>query len=419
MTATAKARILYIGMIPPEVGGQEAGGIATHAWQLAMEAHKKGYEVYMLAGTTSSFTKDGVRVIGPFQKNRLLRALHAIKFWVFNLNCFISGFLRLNFLNFKEKIKVLYGASFLQEIIESIKPDLIHVHSFLKKTPLSLSVLKNCPPIVITDHGIGVTYEYGLQDLFKIKNITYFSKIVKEIAKKANYVITVSEFEKHLLIKNFNLPDSIKIKTIVNPFVLNSKIFSKVKIKAELGFSNKKKIVFFAGASYAIKKKGLDILLKAFAGNKYLRSKCKLFVVTKGEALSFAQDFVKKNNIDGLILGPQTWEKVNKYHNAADVFVMPSRIETFSLVYIEALYVGTPIIGFHENVREIENMLSIYIGETFDAQKENEKILAEKIIKVLNTEIDEDIIRKKVIENLSWDAKFSEFNSIYNEALKR
>ena len=41
-----------------------------------------------------------------------------------------------------------------------------------------------------------------------------------------------------------------------------------------------------------------------------------------------------------------------------------------------------------------------------------------KIIKVLNTDFDRKLIRRKVIEKLSWEAKFSEFDSIYKEVLQ-
>ena len=76
MKNLSKTKILYIGPIPPEVGGQSAGGIATHAWQLAVQSYKRGYEVYILAHTTSSFTKDGIKVICLPQKNKLLIKSH-------------------------------------------------------------------------------------------------------------------------------------------------------------------------------------------------------------------------------------------------------------------------------------------------------------------------------------------------------
>ena len=415
MTNPTKTRILYIGMIPPEVGGQEAGGIATHVWELAMEAHKRGYEVHILANTISSFTKDGINVIAPPQESKLIKGFHALNQW-FKIDK--KSIISLDFLNLREKIGVLYQAYYLQQILESAKPDLIHVHSFRNEAPLSLSILKNRPPVVITDHGIGTVYEYDAQEVYGIKNKNYLSKIVEESAKRVNYAIIVSEFSKAQLKENFGLPDTLKIKAIPNPLNVNEiPLFNKVETREALGLKNKK-VIFFSAVSHPIERKGLDILLKAFDSTEYLREKCKLLVVTNEETTSFVREFVERKNIDGLILGPQPWEKLVEYHNTADIFVMPSKIEGIGIVYEEALSTGTPIIGFPESVKELENLLGIYIGEKFDAWNEDEKMLAEKIIKVLDTDFDRELLRKKVIENLSWDAKFAEFDSIYKELLQ-
>ena len=72
MNNLKKPSILYIGPIPPEVGGQSAGGVATHAWQLARQASRGGYKVYILANTTSSFIRDGIHVIPSQPKSKLM-----------------------------------------------------------------------------------------------------------------------------------------------------------------------------------------------------------------------------------------------------------------------------------------------------------------------------------------------------------
>ena len=76
-----------------------------------------------------------------------------------------------------------------------------------------------------------------------------------------------------------------------------------------------------------------------------------------------------------------------------------------------------PIVGLYWNVSEIEKSLGVYVGERFNASKEDEKILAGKITKVLNIDFDREFLRRKVIENLSWEAKFGEFDSVYKEVL--
>jgi len=414
MKNASKAKILYIGPIPPEVGGKSAGGIATHCWQLATQSAKRGYEVYILANTSTSFTRDGVKVICPPRRNKLLKAFYGLISYLVNRGKIES----LNFLGLKERIGLFYRAQVLKDVLSSIKPDVIHVHSLANMNTLSLSILKNCPPIVVTDHGIGVVYDYESFKEFDIKDKNKVQKKLREASKTASYIISVSDFSKAQLLKVFHFPDNIRIKAILNPVdVAKLQLLNKERVKENLCFGNKK-IVFFSGVHNPIKKKGLDILLKAFDSNDYLREECKLLVVTKGEAVTFAQNFIKEKNIDGVILEPQPWKKLVKYYNATDVFVLPSRTEGIGLVYEEALLAGVPVVGFPESIRELEHLLGIYIGEKFDASREDEEDLAKKIIKVLNTNFNRELLREKVMKKLSWDAKFSEFETVYREVLQ-
>lgn len=402
MTNSSKTKILYIGPIPPEVGGKSAGGVATHTWQLATQAAKRGYEVYILANTTSSFTKDGVKVISPPQRNKLLKTFYALKLWLTTNKSELGN---LIFLSFKEKARMLHSTHILQEIMDSVRPDLIHVHSLHNTWTLSLELLQNSIPVIITDHGFwqGIRRK---KDLEKIR----------KTASEADYIICVSNFSRKQL-GSHRLAPLVKNKLIHHPMQANKiPLLDRRKAKKELGLMDKK-IILFSGIWEPVKRKGLDILLKAIAVNSYLREKCKVVIVTSRDATKYAQNVVKQKEIDNLILGPQPWDKIVRCYNAADVFVMPSRSEGFANVYVEALLAGLPIVGLYWNVSEIEKLLGIYVGERFNASKEDEKTLAGKIIKVLNTDFDREFLRRKVIENLSWEAKFSEFDSVYKQAL--
>ena len=139
------------------------------------------------------------------------------------------------------------------------------------------------------------------------------------------------------------------------------------------------------------------------------------FAMNIRQKLLLAKQLEKKRNMDVLLMGPQEWNGMVKYYNVADVFVLPSRTEGIGIVYEESLVVGTPIIGFSESINEMEKLLDVYVGEKFDANKEDGKNLADKIIKILNKNIDREKIRKKAIDKLSWDVKFSEFEKIYKD----
>jgi glycosyltransferase involved in cell wall biosynthesis len=288
----------------------------------------------------------------------------------------------------------------------------------LDTTLISLKLLQLITPLVATDHGMGVVSKFNLHKLYGSLDKNHLQKKVEEHIKIVDYIISVSNFAKTLLLEEFCSNINVKnIRAILNPLDTDKlPLLNREEVKEKLKLKEKK-VIFFSGVSEPIKKKGLDILLKAISANNYLRKNCKLLVVTNEETITFIHDFVKEKHIDGLILGPQPWEKLIEYYNAADIFVLPSRTEGIGLVYEEALLAGVPVVGFPESVKELENLLGIYIGEIFDANKENEKNLNNKIIKVLKTGFDRGLLRKKVIDNLSWNVKFIEFEKVYRDLL--
>ncbi len=402
MNSSNKIRILYIGPIPPEVGGHSAGGIAINAWQLATQANKRDYEVYILTNTTNSFIRDGIHVLRTPPRSKLLRLFLALKFYLTGGKGKINN---LGSLSFKTKIYALSEADFLQKILGLVRPDIIHIHSAYNRLGLSLKVIGCSIPIVVTHHE----FEPGAQ---RENNI----RVSSQVLSITDYLICVSEHSRKQL-DEFGLDYNGKLGVIYNPLdISNFPLLEREKLKQELELAGKK-VAFFSGVHKPVEKKGLDVLLRTFAEDPYLSHNCCLVVKSNEEGTCYAQRFIERGEIDGRVLGLLPWGELVKYYNAADVFVMPSRAEGFGIVYAEALMAGTPVVGFHKTLKEIEDLLGIYIGEKFNASKEDENDLGNKIKKVLNTDFDRGLLRKKVIEKLSWEVKFPEFDAIYKEAL--
>lgn len=413
----SKQTILFIGPIPYELGGIGSGGIETHCWQLATQSYNHGYNVFILTYGKSSFKKekDGVNIISISQNKFTfpIKVLHAIRNWLKIENCNSH---RFNFLKLKDKLIVHYCAQVINEIINFVKPDIIHIHldGVYNRNILALFLLKKSCPIILTDHGIGVLFKYGTFEIFNLDR-TYLLRMLKEELKIADRVISLCNFSKKYFCEFLDFPTE-KTTVIHNPIDENSiPLFDKENLRLQLGIANNKRIVFFLGAWKSIEKKGLDILLHAFEANDYLRKTCALIIIANKDGLNMARDLAKYKTFDMVLLSPQPFEKAVKYYSIADVFVLPSRTEGIGIVYEEALVVGTPIVGWSESVRELEELLGIYVGEKFNSHQENEVNLAEKILKVLNADVDRKVIRKKAIENLSWNLKYNEFNNVYKE----
>src|SRR6185295_15701749 len=76
-------------------------------------------------------------------------------------------------------------------------------------------------------------------------------------------------------------------------------------------------------------------------------------------------EMLKRKYSDVLFTGPLEDEKLAQSVAAADVFVFPSRTDTFGLVIIEALACGVPVAGFPVQgpVDIIENGVTGYVDE--------------------------------------------------------
>jgi glycosyltransferase involved in cell wall biosynthesis len=114
------------------------------------------------------------------------------------------------------------------------------------------------------------------------------------------------------------------------------------------------------------------------------------------------------------LLGPIDEETKRDLLAASQLFVMPSRSESFGIVYLEAWLAGLPVIGaaagaVADVIREGEDGFLVPFGD--------EGVLAERIGRLLN---DRDLAerlgragRQKVLEQFSWDHVYRRFSQVY------
>jgi len=280
----------------------------------------------------------------------------------------------LNFLDLKNRLGILFIANVLRKLIDLIKPDLIHVHSLLHSANLALRIINPPIPIIITDHGAywGIKEE-GRRALLRL-GISL--SIADRIICVSNHVREKLLSLYPVLSKYFPvLPSPNDIVVIHNPIDISRFHLPDPErveeLKRRVGEGGK--IVFFCAVTEPIRRKRLDLLLKAFAIDDRLRSSCKLVIVTNEEGVLYVKEFVSRNKLELLVLSKIPWRELVKYYAMADVFVMPSYAEPFGLVYAEALALGTPIVGSYESVKELEELLGVYVGEKFDPRHEGEK----------------------------------------------
>lgn len=94
-------------------------------------------------------------------------------------------------------------------------------------------------------------------------------------------------------------------------------------------------------------KKGMDILIKAWAKVSAKYPQAKLIIGGGGKSLEKVVEWTKKYQVTENVefLGALTRQQVVEQMQMCDCFVLPSRYETFGVVYIEAMACGKPVIA--------------------------------------------------------------------------
>ncbi len=122
------------------------------------------------------------------------------------------------------------------------------------------------------------------------------------------------------------------------------KTFEIRELKASLNI--KQTSTVFLSVCRLVKLKGLDYLL---LGWKHFQTKnrkdCVLFIVGTGPEKSRLQQLCRDKQIAGIhFAGAVDYDSIHKYYAAADVFVMPSLEDNWSLVVPEAMACGLPVL---------------------------------------------------------------------------
>jgi len=407
-------KILYAGAIPIQYGGLQDGGVAIYCWKLAFKAKQEGHNVIILGNTKNIGIGEGIQIYGYLLNKN-------IKILFFRFFCTLFLIIKnirnkhLNFLSFLEKIKLHFLASAFLLVYKQTKPDIIHLHSLSSFMSLACTLVSVNTPVIVTHHGIGV----ALQNITSEQDWPYeiprekIKKIVKIVATKAKIIISPSRIALSSLTNTIGVAPE-KQKLIYHPLSFDSlseKILNtKKQLYQELGISPNKKILLFIALNHPLKIKGLDILIDTFKDYSSLKDLYHIVAIVDQNAYNI---LLKKKLSFLTLFPPLNHESLKKYYINADLFVMPSKHEGMSLVYLEALFFGLPIIGYKPLVEELNEVLKMTVGYGFDYHSETTKDLKNKIEAGLNLKLDITTIGHKLIQLFNWDNHFQQIEEIY------
>lgn len=213
------------------------------------------------------------------------------------------------------------------------KPDIIHAHCCVWAGYAAMKLSEQIGiPYVVTEHA---TLFQLHRDEISEKN----DKVIRKIFQKAARVICVSgAFAK--LIESYR-PDIDVVGNVVNcdAFVPRAD-------------SEKHRGVRFLTVCYMeeeaqLYKKGIDILIQAWTEVVKKYTDVKLVIGGGGSAKTKVEQWVEEHGISKYVefTGALDRKQVIQEMQSCDCFVLPSRYETFGVVYIEAMACGKPVIA--------------------------------------------------------------------------
>ncbi|BET66018.1 hypothetical protein ASA1KI_09360 [Opitutales bacterium ASA1] len=129
------------------------------------------------------------------------------------------------------------------------------------------------------------------------------------------------------------------------------------------------------------KRKGLDLILDAYDACPELGS-VTLHVVGEGPLRELHERRAAEGGHPVRFHGRIGHAGNAQLMAGAGAYVMPSRGEGLALVYLEALCMGVPIIGYAPNVEELGLVLEEDVGDPFQADRESPRLLAERILQL-------------------------------------
>ncbi len=232
----------------------------------------------------------------------------------------------------------------LPKIIKKEKVDLMHFPHW--NIPFSY-----CKPFVVTIHDL-LLLHYPTRASSTLGPLTYFFKnlaykiILRHAIKKSRHIITISEFTKNDIFKNFNI-DAKKI-TVTHlaplPPPLNLPLGQGEKTPANLiHYKITKPYVLYVGVAYPHKNlEGLIEAWKIFCaehGNDYQ-------LVLAGRKNYFYEKILKQVQDDNIIFTDYVPdEDLPMLYKNASLYVFPSFYEGFGLPPLEAMQYGVPVVS--------------------------------------------------------------------------
>lgn len=262
----------------------------------------------------------------------------------------------------------------LIQIIRKYEIQIIHAHSVVPTGFMASIVSKLMhKPLFITAHGM---------DINNFENSRIFNYFIASSLNSSFKSIAVSED----LAKKMELMVKDKNKVFVLRNAVDTGRFNPTRnksIRNEFDIKDEDILILFVG--YLDEFKGIFELVNAFKVINSENNNVKLMMVGTGPKLQDLLNILTKMSINCEVIftGRVEPQKIHKYYQAADIFVLPSYTEGLPVSVLEAMACGLPVVA--TNVGGIPEIITDGLNG-FLVPSKNEKELIKKLIVLINNE---------------------------------
>ena len=372
----------------------ESGGPARVAYEISKKLVERGHEVTV-------YTTDGFKWRIDVEKNKPAD-VDGIKTYYFrNLSSYLTR---------KMNLPIPYYLPIVAR--RTLRDfDMIHIHEY--RTVLAIVVhhyaKKYGIPYILQPRG-------SIPRASKSKQKKLFDALFgRAIIKDASKIIASSKLESDQYWDVFPDLEGEKIVHIPNGIDLETyqNLPKKGEFRKKYSIAEDEKVILFLGRIHKIK--GIDILIEAFSKLKEELQGVKLVIAGPDDGyLDRLKLMVDKLSIEDDVIfpGPLYEKEKSEAYVDADVFVVPSKYESFGNVVLEAMAHNTPVVVTNScGVSEWLSSAEI-INPTVDS-------LYVKLSEILKKSKSENLKSKrrmkKDVEKFSWETIVDRIESIYYE----
>ncbi|WP_284138993.1 glycosyltransferase [Virgibacillus sp. LDC-1] len=218
------------------------------------------------------------------------------------------------------------------------KYTIIHAH-YIFPSGLCALIFKKLfhARMIVTAHG-------GDMDKMARKN-RFFQKATKCILQEADHIIAVGHQLKNDMVLHYGIQEQ---KIDVLPMGVDRSRFHPMNKKTArnlIGCNEQVSIILYVGN--IIQAKGLEELVAAYQKYKETNPTAQLHIIGAEKEPLFAKNLKRKTQTEEGIFfhGPMQQSQLPIWISAANVLVIPSYMEGFGLVALEAMSCHTPVVG--------------------------------------------------------------------------